>query len=108
MTDPDAVFAALADKTRRSIVEALAHGPRSPGELASELRMSPQALSRHLRQLRRARLVQFQAIDSDARVKLYQLEARALAPLRSWLERAERLWSRQLAAFKDYAERRHP
>jgi DNA-binding transcriptional ArsR family regulator len=108
MSDTDAVFAALADKTRRSIVEVLVQGPRSPSELASTLHVSPQALSRHLRQLRRARLVRFQAIDSDARVKIYQLEGRALAPLRNWLERSERLWNRQLAAFKDYAERPDP
>jgi DNA-binding transcriptional ArsR family regulator len=100
----DATFAALADPTRRRVVEALFERPCRAGELAQRVALSPPALSRHLRTLRRAAIVVEEGIDSDARVRIYRIRQDGLAPLRGWLDRAEALWSDQLRSFKAYAE----
>jgi DNA-binding transcriptional ArsR family regulator len=100
----DATLAALADPTRRRVIEALLEQPRRAGELAELVAMTPPALSRHLRTLRRAGVIVEHGIEEDARVRLYRLDPAALEPLRGWLVRAEALWSEQLQAFKDYAE----
>ena len=65
------VFSALADPTRRAVVELLRQKPLRAGELADTLGMSAAALSRHLRVLRRNGLIVDDAIDEDARVRLY-------------------------------------
>lgn len=98
-------FEALAEPTRRAVVEALMVRPRTPGELASKLKVSPQALSRHLRQLRQAGFIRAQDVAEDLRQRVYRLDPAALQSIRDWLERAEDSWARQLAAFKRYADR---
>jgi DNA-binding transcriptional ArsR family regulator len=103
--DAGAAFEVLAEPTRRAVVEALVVRPRTPGELARELRITPQALSRHLRSLRRAGFVRATDVHEDMRQRVYRIDPQALRSLRSWLARAEALWSRQLAAFRDFAER---
>lgn len=105
MTRPDGVFNALSDATRRGVIEALVSSPRTPGELAGLLAVSPQALSRHLRHLRRVGLVQAASREHDARVLVYRIRPAALRPLRNWLERVESLWEKQRSSFKDFAER---
>lgn len=100
----DDAFAALADPTRRAVIRALVQEPRRAGELAELVRMSAPALSRHLRVLRQAGLVQDLAIEGDARVRLYCLAPRALAPVRGWLDEVEQMWGEQLDAFKAFAE----
>ena len=100
----DLAFAALADPTRRAVVRALVRRPHRAGELAQALGTSAPALSRHLRQLRVAGLVQDLAIAEDARVRLYQLAPKALEPLRRWLDEAETMWGEQLRSFKAFAE----
>lgn len=105
MTRAGGVFAALADPTRRGVIEALVNSPRTPGELASALAVSPQALSRHLRHLRRVGLVQAANRENDARVLEYRIRPAALRPLRGWLDRVEALWEKQLSSFRDFAER---
>jgi DNA-binding transcriptional ArsR family regulator len=99
-----AAFAALADASRREMIRVLLLKPRRAGELAECVDMSPQALSRHLRVLRKAGLVMEQGIEHDARVRIYSVHATALAPLQQWLSQAEDLWKRQLHAFKAFAE----
>lgn len=101
----DAAFAALADPTRRAVVHELVRAPRRAGELAERVGTSPAALSRHLRVLKRAGLLQESGVEDDARVRIYHLAPRALAPLRDWLEDAEAMWQQQLEAFAAYAER---
>ena len=98
-------FEALAEPTRRAVVEALVVRPQTPGELASQLKVSPQALSRHLRLLRRAGFIRAEGLEEDQRQRVYRIDPTAFKSLRSWLERAEDLWAKQLAAFKHYADR---
>jgi DNA-binding transcriptional ArsR family regulator len=100
----DATFVALSDATRRELLRNLLHKPRRAGELAEIVAMSPQALSRHLRVLRKAGLVVEQGIDADARVRLYSVHPGAFAPVQEWLAEVEDVWRRQLQAFKTYAE----
>ena len=102
--DLDATFVALSDATRREIIRNLLQKPRRAGELADMVSMSPQALSRHLRLMRRAGLVVEEGIDSDARVRVYSVHPDAFVPVQSWLAEVEDAWRRQLQAFKAYAE----
>jgi DNA-binding transcriptional ArsR family regulator len=102
--DLDATFVALSDATRREIIRNLLQKPRRAGELADIVSMSPQALSRHLRLMRRAGLVVEEGIESDARVRVYSVHPDAFAPVQSWLADVEDVWRRQLQAFKTYAE----
>ena len=100
----DDSFAALADRTRRDVIRALMHKPRRAGELAQCVDMSPQALSRHLRVLRKAGLIGEQGIEDDARVRIYSVQPTAFHPVQQWLAQVEDLWRRQLHSFKAYAE----
>jgi DNA-binding transcriptional ArsR family regulator len=100
----DAAFIALSDATRRDMIRTLLHKPRRAGELAETVSMSPQALSRHLRVLRRAGLVVEEGIETDARVRMYRVHPDAFAPIEAWLAEVEEVWRRQLQAFKTYAE----
>jgi len=103
--DLDRTFAALADPTRRRVVELLRKRPRRAGELAAAFGMSPPAMSRHLRVLRRTSLVEEDSLDEDARVRVYRLRPERFAALRGWLQEVEAFWGEQLGAFKAHAER---
>jgi DNA-binding transcriptional ArsR family regulator len=103
-SDLDATFVALSDATRREIIRNLLQKPKRAGELADMVSMSPQALSRHLRLMRKAGLVVEDGIDSDARVRVYSVHPDAFAPVQTWLAEVEDAWRRQLQAFKVYAE----
>jgi DNA-binding transcriptional ArsR family regulator len=102
--DLDAAFAALSASSRREMIRMLLHKPRRAGELADSVDMSPQALSRHLRVLRKAGLVVEEGIEDDARVRVYSVHPTAFQPVQQWLAQAEELWRGQLHAFKSYAE----
>jgi DNA-binding transcriptional ArsR family regulator len=98
------MLAALADPQRRRVVELLREGPRRAGELAQLLDMTPPAMSRHLRTLRRAGLVAEGHTELDARVRIYSLDAQPLGVLKAWLEETEQLWAEQLTAFKAHVQ----
>ena len=102
----DATFAALADPTRRGVVDLLRRGPRRAGALAEALDSSPPATSRHLRVLRECGLVEQERDAEDARVRVLRLRAEPFDELRRWIDEVERFWEGQLAAFRDHAERR--
>jgi DNA-binding transcriptional ArsR family regulator len=104
--DIDVVLGALADPTRRAVVRLLGRRPLRSGEIAAALRASRPTMSRHLRVLRRARLVEESALEEDARGRVYRLRPEPLSGLRGWLEEAESFWSEQLDAFKAHAESR--
>lgn len=109
MNDPrslDRTLGALADPTRRGVIELLRKKPRKASDLADELSMTRPAMSRHLRVLRKTGLVTERELENDARVRMYQLEREPFAALRTWLDEVEEFWSDQLAAFKAHAERR--
>lgn len=101
----DRAFSALADPTRRGIVDLLRKKPRRAGELASALSMTPPAMSRHLRVLRETGLVEESELEGDARVRLYRLRREPFSALRDWLDEVEGFWADQLSAFRAHAER---
>lgn len=96
---------ALADPTRRGVIELLRTGPRRAGELSSALDMTKPAMTRHLRLLRESGLVREQSHEADARVRVYELRREPFSALRGWLDEVEAFWSLQLQGFKAHAER---
>ncbi len=104
-TPVDATFAALADATRRQVVESLRQGPKRAGELAAAAGMSAPALSRHLRVLRKSGIVEEQGIEEDARIRIYRLRRERFMELQAWLDEVEAFWSERLNAFKEHVER---
>jgi DNA-binding transcriptional ArsR family regulator len=102
----DDALAALADPTRRAVVDLLRQRAHRAGELAEALALSPPALSRHLRVLKRSGLVADDEPEHDARVRLYRLRPERFAPLNDWIGSITALWTDQLAAFKAHAERK--
>lgn len=86
----DAVFAALADPTRRAILSRLAAGEASVKELAAPFEMSQPAVSKHLKVLERAGLVE-RAVDRQRRPA--RLKAEPMAAAVGWLEDFRRFWS---------------
>ena len=104
-TSLDSTLAALAEPTRRGVVDLLRVRPRAAGELASALHMSAPAMSRHLRVLRLKGLVEEEhSQHADARLRVYRLRLQPFLQLRNWAAEVETLWSGQLANFKQYAE----
>ncbi len=103
--DVDLTLAALADPVRRRSIELLAERPRRAGELADAIGVSAPVMSRHLRVLRTAELVEEEHPPFDARVRIYSLRAASMGRLKAWLADAEAGWTQQLAAFKDHVER---
>jgi DNA-binding transcriptional ArsR family regulator len=85
----DAIFAALADATRRAILARLAAGEASVNELAEPFEMSQPAVSKHLRVLERAGLI---SRSRDAQRRPCRLEAKPLAEADEWLERYREFW----------------
>jgi len=104
-SDIDRTFAALADPTRRRVVELLRGEPKRAGEIAAGLGMSAPATSRHLRLLHRTGLVEATYVEEDARLRIFRLRPEPFAELHSWLAEVERFWVGQLDAFKAYTER---
>jgi DNA-binding transcriptional ArsR family regulator len=104
VTGIDGTLSALADPTRRGVIELLRRRPRRAGELASELVTSAPAMSRHLRVLRVAGLVEEDHSGEDARVRTYRLKKERFDELRHWLEEVEVFWNGELASFKSHAE----
>lgn len=100
----DATLAALADPHRRATVERLQRGPQRAGDLARAAGLSPPAMSRHLRTLRLAGLVEETHTQFDARVRVYALKPEPMAELKAWAQQAEALWSAQLLNLKAHLE----
>lgn len=78
---------ALSEPARRQVVELLSAGALRAGEIASLTGLSPATMSRHLRALLSAGLVDDERSVTDARVRLFFLQREALEPLEEWLER---------------------
>jgi len=105
----DAVLAALADPTRRAIVERLlARGEMTVGDVAGPFRISGPAISRHLRVLEEAGLIERRV---ERQWRIVRANPAALRGMETWLERARRHWSAALdrleaAAARDTPQRR--
>lgn len=100
----DNTLVALADPTRRRVIDMLRQAPRRPGDFVDAFSISAPAISRHLRILRAAGLVEEEFAEHDARIRIYRLRPEPFAGLQDWLEQVAGFWSDQLASFKAHAE----
>ena len=91
----NAVLQALADESRRTMLEALAGKPATAGELAALLPIARPGASRHLRVLREAGLVE---VRQEAQRRVYSLRPQPLAEVDEWLSRYRALWEQRLDA----------
>jgi DNA-binding transcriptional ArsR family regulator len=94
-------FAVLAEPSRRRILDLLRIRERSVGELVDDLRLSQPGVSKHLRVLRDAGLVD---VRVDAQRRLYRLRAEPLAEIDSWLEPYRRFWAGRLDALQAHLD----
>jgi DNA-binding transcriptional ArsR family regulator len=98
----DQVLVALADGTRGRIVEMLAARPHTATEIHRAFPIAAPAVSRHLRVLREAGLVEERRPERDRRVREYSLRLEPVQELSGWLDALSRQWQTQLDSFKDY------
>ena len=97
----EAAFGALADPTRRAVLDLLRAGARPAGEIARAFPVSRPAISKHLRILRRAHLVEE---HREGRHRLYQLNPEPLRAVDSWLEQYRSFWAASLTNLKSFVE----
>ena len=95
----DATFSALADPTRRAILAKLSRGERSVTELAKPFDMSLPAISKHLKVLERARLIER---GRDAQFRPCRLNPKPLLEASAWVEQYTKLWDERLDRLDDY------
>jgi DNA-binding transcriptional ArsR family regulator len=91
------VWSALADPTRRRIVEMLAAGELAAGEIANRFAMTPPAVSQHLKVLREAALVR---VRGEAQRRIYTLDLAGLSETEDWLRQVRQFWSGRLDALE--------
>jgi DNA-binding transcriptional ArsR family regulator len=94
-------FAVLAEPSRRTILDVLRDGERPVGDLVRHLRLSQPAVSKHLRVLREAGLVE---VRTDAQRRLYRIRPEPLAEIDAWLEPYRRLWAKRLDALERHLD----
>lgn len=94
-------FSALADPIRRAILEQLAIGPSTVGELAEPFDVSRPAISKHLRVLEKAGLV---STEKDGRISRCSLDARPMRAASEWVEHYRMFWEQQLDSLARYFE----
>jgi DNA-binding transcriptional ArsR family regulator len=104
VNDVGVVFGALADPTRRQVVQLLSEGPRRAGEIAVQARMSGPAMSRHLRVLLAAGIVADERVSGDARVRMFRLHPGSMVAVQAWLDQLQAHWDEQLQSFKRHVE----
>ena len=101
-TASDHAFRAIADPTRRAVLDLLSDGERNVNDLVGRFRMTQPAMSQHLRVLRRAGLV------SDRRVgreRIYRIRPDRLKPVVDWVGQYERFWKRKLRTLGEILEK---
>jgi DNA-binding transcriptional ArsR family regulator len=101
--DRDLVFSALADPTRRAIVESLGAQPSSATDLVADVPVTRQAIAKHLGVLENAGLVEG---ERDGRRVVYRLTPAPFADVAQWMSDVGAAWDRRLAALADRLERR--
>jgi len=97
----EATFHALSDPTRRAVLDLLRRGAQPAGQIAEAFPVSRPAISKHLRQLRQARLV---VENRRGRHRYYQLNPEPLKAVDSWLEQYRQFWHVNLANLKAFVE----
>ena len=101
--DPDAIFSALSDRTRREVILRLSQdGPTTLAQLAAELPVTRQAVSKHLLVLEEAGLVQ---VSGDTRRRQYHLTPRPLGHAMEWMADLGAEWDERLDALRRHVER---
>jgi DNA-binding transcriptional ArsR family regulator len=99
----DSSLGALADPTRRRLLRLVGERPRKAGELAGAFPVSRPAVSKHLRVLREAGLVD---VESRGRARIYHLVPGGISEVRRWVEETGRFWDSALEAFRRHVEER--
>jgi DNA-binding transcriptional ArsR family regulator len=95
-------YSALADPTRRKIIELLAqHGELPATQISDQFPISAPAISQHLKVLRQARLVQ---VEKQAQQRIYRIDPEALLELEQWASRVRRLWNQRFDALEKILE----
>jgi DNA-binding transcriptional ArsR family regulator len=102
--DVEAYFGALADPTRRRVIELLGDRARRAGELADAAGTSPPVMSRHLRILLESGFVADERVPGDARLRVFHLRREPVVALQAWLDQLQAHWDEQLGSFKRYVE----
>jgi DNA-binding transcriptional ArsR family regulator len=98
---PEVTFSALADPTRRAVLDLLRQGSQPAGRIAQAFPVSRPAISKHLRVLRSAHLVME---HREGRHRFYQLNAEPLKAVDSWLDQYRTFWHAQLSGLKAFVE----
>lgn len=97
----EAAFQALADPTRRAVLDLLRRGSQPAGQIAEAFPISRPAISKHLRLLRRAHLVRE---HREGRNRIYQLNPEPLRAVDSWIEQYRHFWAASLTSLKAFVE----
>ena len=100
----EATFQALADPTRRAVLDLLRRGSQPAGRIAQAFPVSRPAISKHLRLLRRAHLVRE---HREGRHRVYQLNPEPLRAVDSWIEQYRQFWALSLTNLKTFVEAEH-
>ena len=100
----EAAFQALADPTRRAVLDLLRRGSQPAGQIANAFPVSRPAISKHLRLLRRAHLVRE---HREGRNRIYQLNPEPLRAVDSWIEQYRVFWTASLNNLKAFVEAEH-
>jgi DNA-binding transcriptional ArsR family regulator len=96
------VFSAVADSTRRAMLDMLATGPRSAGEIVSRFpQLTQPGVSRHLRVLREANLV---SVTVQAQQRIYELRPAGLLELHEWISKYQGFWADKIDALEDHLD----
>src|SRR5215472_1606327 len=100
----EVTFQALADPTRRAVLDLLRRGSQPAGQIASAFPVSRPAISKHLRLLRRAHLVRE---HREGRNRIYQLNPEPLRAVDTWIEQYRVFWASSLNKLKEFVEAEH-
>ena len=100
----EATFQALADPTRRAVLDLLRRGSQPAGQIANAFPVSRPAISKHLRLLRRAHLVRE---HREGRNRIYHLNPEPLRAVDSWIEQYRVFWTTSLNSLKAFVEAEH-
>lgn len=103
VADASDVFQAVAEPTRRQILDFLAEGERPVNDVVHRLGVAQPQVSKHLKVLREAGLV---SARRDGKRRVYRVHGARLKSVHDWVREYERFWNRQLQGVKDIAERK--